>query len=285
MKQRENVSSSSLDMLLDTMCNTFGGVCFIALLIAIISASLPKESSNNQEEEIVQMAIDEKIETLSTQRDELVEAVKLQKTLLENAIEEEASQEDLATVQKLIDDETRLKELKRNRAQLEEEIKKLATKTNYNKQEAERLRNLSVALKEDLKAKKYTKTRVVRTPQERELQGYVPKTVWLIKGRLYRVDDPMDTDYKETSETSWVCTPRKDGGIQITKESLSGPMINTWLSKCYGKHFVRIFTDSESFSELRMLLDVVIAKKLQYNWRWHEDHELHFVEGNDGQVQ
>lgn len=285
MKRRENVSSSSLDMLLDTMCNTFGGVCFIALLIAIISASLPKDSSESNEEEIVQMAIDEKIEMLSTQRDELVEAVKLQKTLLDNAIEEETSQEDLETVQKLLEDEKRIEELSHKRIQLAEEIKTLATKTNYNKQEAERLQNLSEELKEDLKTKKFTKTRVVRTPQERELQGYVPETVWLIKGRLYRLNNSMDADCEETSATSWVYTPRKDGGVQVTKETLSSAMFNTWLSRCYGKRFVRIFTDSESFSELRMLLDVIIEKKLQYNWRWHEGHELRFVEGSDGQVQ
>ena len=184
MKQRENISSGSLDMLLDTMCNTFGGVCFIALLIAIISASLPKDSSSSQEEDVVQMAIDEKIETLSTQRDELVQALKVQKELLEKAVEEDASQEELAVVQKLLEDDARLEELKRRRVQLEEEIKTLATKTNYNEQEAERLQNLCKALKEESETTQYAKKRVVRTPQERELQGYVPQTIWLINGRM-----------------------------------------------------------------------------------------------------
>ncbi len=40
--KRSILISQSLDMLLDTMCNTFGGICFIALLVALISASTPK---------------------------------------------------------------------------------------------------------------------------------------------------------------------------------------------------------------------------------------------------
>ena len=285
MKQRENISSSSLDMLLDTMCNTFGGVCFIALLIAIISASLPKDSSSSQEEDVVQMAIDEKIETLSTQRDELVQALKVQKELLEKAVEEDASQEELEVVQKLLEDDARLEELKRRRVQLEEEIKTLATKTNYNEQEAERLQNLCKALKEESETKLYAKKRVVRTPQERELQGYVPQTIWLINGRMYQLDNPMDTDCEETSATSWTYRPRKDGGVQVTESNLSSAMFNAWLSKCYGKRFIRIYSDAASFGELRLLLDVIIERKLQYNWRWREERELYFIEGSDGQVQ
>lgn len=285
MKQRENISSGSLDMLLDTMCNTFGGVCFIALLIAIISASLPKDSSSSQEEDVVQMAIDEKIETLSTQRDELVQALKVQKELLEKAVEEDASQEELEVVQKLLEDDARLEELKRRRVQLEEEIKTLATKTNYNEQEAERLQNLCKALKEESETKQYTKKRVVRTPQERELQGYTPETVWLVKGCLYRLSDANDVIRTETSEISWTYTPQLGGGSAVTERYLASNACEKWLSNCYGKRFVRIFTDAESFAELRLLLDFIIKKKIQYNWRWHEGSSIDFVEGNDGQVQ
>ena len=42
-----NVISGSLDMLLDTMCNTFGGVCFIALLVSVISISLPPDRAGD----------------------------------------------------------------------------------------------------------------------------------------------------------------------------------------------------------------------------------------------
>ncbi len=285
MKRSEGVSAGSLDMLLDTMCNTFGGVCFIALLIAIISASLPKDSSENQEEEVVQMAIDEKVDSLSVQRDELVQALKVQKELLANASENVASQAELDSVRRILEDTQQLEALKRERLKLEEEIKKLATKKNYNEREAERLRKLRETLKEQLTSKQYAKKRVVRTPQERELEGYQPITVWLIKGRMYQLSNADEVHCKETSEMSWTYTPIKGRGALITERYLSSYVFKSWLSNCHGKRFVRIFTDAESFSELRMLLDVVIEKKLQYNWRWHEGESIDFVSGNDGQVQ
>jgi len=37
MKRERNADSDSFDMLLDAMCNTFGGIVFIALLIALLS--------------------------------------------------------------------------------------------------------------------------------------------------------------------------------------------------------------------------------------------------------
>ena len=49
MKHRSSTTAGSLDMLLDTMCNTFGGVCFIALMVAIISASLPANQDDEKD--------------------------------------------------------------------------------------------------------------------------------------------------------------------------------------------------------------------------------------------
>ena len=48
MKSRRS-SSGSMDMLLDTMCNTFGGVCFIALLVTLLSAIWPKDIETDRD--------------------------------------------------------------------------------------------------------------------------------------------------------------------------------------------------------------------------------------------
>ena len=36
MSRKSSASSDSLDLLLDTICNTFGGVLFIAMLVIIL---------------------------------------------------------------------------------------------------------------------------------------------------------------------------------------------------------------------------------------------------------
>ena len=42
MARKDSIAGSSLELLLDTMCNTFGGVMFIAIALVIISTFIPK---------------------------------------------------------------------------------------------------------------------------------------------------------------------------------------------------------------------------------------------------
>ena len=54
-KRREN--DSSLELLLDTMCNTFGGVMFIAITLAVIVAGrdiISKSKNENPPQEDIQ---------------------------------------------------------------------------------------------------------------------------------------------------------------------------------------------------------------------------------------
>src|SRR3989339_1580813 len=42
MAKKPLISGDSLELLLDKMCNTFGGVMFIAIALVVISAFIPK---------------------------------------------------------------------------------------------------------------------------------------------------------------------------------------------------------------------------------------------------
>jgi len=50
-RRTEDSSAGSLDLLLDTICNTFGGVLFIAILAAILLQATHDKKQNHQEEE------------------------------------------------------------------------------------------------------------------------------------------------------------------------------------------------------------------------------------------
>ena len=56
MKRRTS-PSGSMDMLLDTMCNTFGGVCFIALMVAILSAVVPVGEKKDCPDEVLRESV------------------------------------------------------------------------------------------------------------------------------------------------------------------------------------------------------------------------------------
>ena len=45
MSRRGAPSGDSLDLLLDTICNTFGGILFIAMLVVILTNQMSREAS------------------------------------------------------------------------------------------------------------------------------------------------------------------------------------------------------------------------------------------------
>ena len=44
-RRTRNIDASSFDMLLDTMCNTFGGIVFIALLLSIVGGTVSRQAT------------------------------------------------------------------------------------------------------------------------------------------------------------------------------------------------------------------------------------------------
>lgn len=88
-KRRKTEDSNSLDLLLDTMCNTFGGVMFIAISLIIISAMLPPPQPEEKtmtpqafeqlKEELEQL----KIEQQKQEKVVPIEVLELQKKVIE----------------------------------------------------------------------------------------------------------------------------------------------------------------------------------------------------------
>ncbi len=54
MTQRNSSDDGSLDLLLDTICNTFGGVLFISLLVVILLNMSSNEAASTPPEEATQ---------------------------------------------------------------------------------------------------------------------------------------------------------------------------------------------------------------------------------------
>lgn len=77
-------SGDSLDLLLDTMCNLFGGIVFIALLVALLageSANKRADFRSDTEEVLLRQ-----IEHLTTRKSALFETLKQKRTHLEKAL-------------------------------------------------------------------------------------------------------------------------------------------------------------------------------------------------------
>ena len=291
MKRKSPTSARSLDMLLDTMCNTFGGVCFIALMVAIISASLPanKEIAENESCISEQMIINKETAKLSRERDELKAAIAIQKDFVATNTTKEARV--LSAVQlasSISSNETALAKLKNEKIELEDKLAKLTTDISYNTREAMRLARLLKEMEERLGKPANMKNRPVRTPVERELGGYKSLDVWIRNGRMYCLGNSSHVDCKMTDGAKgreWDFRVRTGSGFLLDDAFYHSADYRRLIELISGKIFMRIYCDAASFSQLCDLRDDLIRRRKMYNWHICEDQVMHFVEGYDGRVQ
>ena len=296
MKSRR-VESGSMDMLLDTMCNTFGGVCFIALMVTILSAALPRgdEPDVEAQSQMVARSIAEKERNqLLRRREELRTAIAIQEDFLKRNSTSVVVKADLICMAgKIASDEGQIKLYEKKRVEYLDELAKLKTKVSYNKREAARLARLLKEMEDKVGAPLFDRHRVVRTPKERKIEGLRTIDLWLHQRRLYLMDGGSGAVKEENlrgvaGQRQWDVRLVYGKGLLITEDFFKSGLGNDWvrLQRDIGPStYVRIFTDSVSFAELCLLRDALISRNSMYNWILNEEDVIHFVEGYDGFVQ
>lgn len=100
MSRRKNQESDSLDMLLDTLCNTFGIIILIALLVAILTFQSRPIEAEIEVDTISRELMERRIARVE---DDLVEARKRQETL-----QTDLGSEELQEAHKLLEEKQRL---------------------------------------------------------------------------------------------------------------------------------------------------------------------------------
>ena len=294
MKRRVDLGAGSLDMLLDTMCNTFGGVCFIALLVAILSAMLPKDATPQEDAEpdVQKLVEDERLAQLQRRRDELKAAAQLQIDLLEAATNatDAITVSEAELVADLAKKDDVVRDLRTKLRAMEEEIARLSTATEYNKAEAERLKKLAEALRHQTEEAEKARRRMVRTPLERELSGVRPFDLWIWRGRIYNIRNPSECRCDEQgygASKEWHYTVIPGAGTLLDATYLRSSDFDAIVRQLGGMTYARIYVDSEqgSFVSLCLLRDELIRRGLRYNWHVNDRATLDFVVGSDEKVQ
>lgn len=280
--------SGSLDMLLDTMCNTFGGVCFIALMIALLSATLPQATDEAADLAAVEtMAQDQHLKRLERERDELNAAIAHQKRLLAtNATPNRLTAEAYRDLEARTQDLERLRD---ERREYEDRLAKRTTASAYSKREAARLERLLDELNRQLQEPPPGKKRVVRTPVERTLAAHAILDVCLWHGRFYWLDNAAHAIREvliDSAGKRWRYTLRPTGGYVFTDETfLATPEFRQIAARLEGKAILRIWAAETDFPQLCALRDEMIRRRKLYNWHPLSSNTLEFVEGYDGRAQ
>ena len=305
-----NVIASSLDMLLDTMCNTFGGVCFIALLVSVISVSLPPDSSGDADATSPSDE-DTHVAMLIRQRNRLAESIQS----LEAQLASMTNVTDSAT---LAETEAKIAEAKRRadaaarenekrRCEAEKAKGEVAAK-NARAAEAEarlaaaRSRAETVANARDRRRGEAERAKGdvdAQTKRAAELNDLIaaleaeindPK---YIRARIVRVPherqlsnyrthdillfrgyfyDLHDENAVSISERrdSITVTVRRGHGQPLSEAFVKGPVWRRLLDQTISRTIIRIFTDRASAEGLSILVQDLASRRRPYNWRYND---------------
>jgi hypothetical protein len=282
---REDDEGGSLDMLLDTLCNTFGGIILIALLLAL---SVNKKSvelydklvrtDDNQsdlirEREQLRNALvelkDENIEILEDLDDDAYskrEEIEEIKDNLDDLNSDSSSLEKLAQLEKeklqdMLNIESTIEE---ERLTMEEELSRL--EAIFEHQE----------LSKELKKKPYRK---VSLPQQKDTRKK-PLPVIVAHGKMYpMISINIGSVEKNEEGLLWNQTPDDRFQVKVDPEKGVDPMnddaLDLFLSSVRDAprsvrqdFFLNLFvySDSENFAIFNKIRDEAVLRKLDYNW-------------------
>ncbi len=282
---REDDEGGSLDMLLDTLCNTFGGIILIALLLALsvnkksveLYDKLVKTDDNQSDlirelEQLRNSLIDlkdENIEILEDLEDDAYskrEEIEEIKDNLDDLNSDSSSLEKLAQLEKeklqdMLDVESTIEE---ERLTMEEELSRL--EAIFEHQE----------LSKELKKKPYRK---VSLPQQKDTRKK-PLPVIVAHGKMYpMISINIGSVEKNEDGLLWNQTPDDRFQVKVDPEKGVDPMnddaLDLFLSSVRDAprsvrqdFFLNLFvySDSENFAIFNKIRDEAVLRKLDYNW-------------------
>ena len=282
---RNEDEGGSLDMLLDTLCNTFGGIILIALLLALsvnkksveLYEKLVKTDDNQsqliREREQLKNSLldlkDENIEVMEDLEDDaysMREEIEELKDNLDDLNSDSSAMEKLAQIerQKLVDLEDAELTIEKERLSMEEELSRL--EAIFEHQE----------LSKELKKKPYRK---VSLPQQKDTRKK-PLPVIVAHGKMYpMISLGIGSVEKNEDGLLWNQTPDKRFQVKVDPGKGVDPMnedaLDLFLSSVGdAPRLVRqnfflnlfVFSDSENFAIFNKIRDEAVLRKLDYNW-------------------
>ena len=272
-------------MLLDTLCNTFGGIILIALLLALsvnkksveLYDKLVKTDDNKSElirerEQLKNSLLDLQdeqavvLEDLEDEADRMREEIEDTRDNLDDLNSDASAAEILAKREKEKLENLKELELKEEeeRLSLEEEVARLETILEHQE------------LSQELKKKPYRK---VSLPQQKDTRKK-PLPVIVAHGKMYpMVRFGIGKVAKNEDGLTWNQTPDERFRIEVDPNKGVDPMneqiLEGFLSSVRNaprsvrqSFFLNlfVFSDSESFGVFSKIRDEAVLRDLDYNW-------------------
>jgi hypothetical protein len=271
MRRRKQPETSSLDLFLDTICNTFGGIVFLAILIAVLVQMRSKAPTSQQSdtvpvtaEEYHQIAM--QVEELSSERRRLAVAIAQLQLMQGNSDDAAVAEQRKILEAKRLELEAQLakqtdvtesvaKQMQENQ-EIQEEIDALQQQLIESQAALEQEQSaLDEALADNMEVLKLPKVQ----------RSFKSNIIMILQyGRLYAIYEPRS---KSTFEKHVVATPVgmdllvepiRQAGWDLS-DSLQRKDASDYLaSHSVGSYFVSVAAFADSFADFAELKSLVL---------------------------
>lgn len=298
MKRTQHDDEGSLELLLDTICNTFGGVLFISILVALmlnvssnqVMSDLPNESQRTE-----LLDAQSRLSDTSHELDVLTQAMQAQANVEKQVVAPDL-QVHVRTIRQ-VQEVTAAKAARQLKEvdQLAEQQVDINAWAQQIKETKEALknaqRNITVVEREVLReiesrtraaklprSHRTTKQEVAMFLKDGRLCSYVRRRQNRLVVNTDEVSERQDEDGREYIE------PRSGKGIPIKLEDAG---LDARLSEFTGdKHYIAVFVWPDSFAHFQILKDRLVAHELEYRLvPFFGDRRIHFGAVGDQLVQ
>lgn len=282
MSRRRSAPPDSLELLLDTLCNTFGGVLFIAILVVILLQLSGPEKRNKTSERVTPESIEELARSLETLRKEI------------NVLHKTAQKQELlhndATTHEITVLRQRLQTARGRRADALTKRDELLLEISHRQINTQRIeaecyeieKNLSIMRRERDKAKKKVEDErkarshtvhlpVVHSTSKLSVQAIVQFGRLYIWHRYGPTNQQLGLNTEEfviveKTDRGVVTTPRPSSGISLEPGPEFKQAVQRRLSSFSPeRYYVQLVVRSDSFREFHLLRDVLAELGYEYS--------------------
>lgn len=271
-RRRRRNADSSLELLLDTICNTFGGVLFLAILIAMLlqlrgraaTVASPSVAHQLEFERLTNQQVDarERLEKISG-------ALREQNKLVAQF---QSNSQSIAELERQ----------KQQRDRLNATSAKLLENVAHEQQsinvEAQQLANLDAALAQAEREKTALDARLKKESAARQESARLPTLHDTVKrevplclrhGRLYRVlvhGQPNERDFEVGSIFGRrTLTPKPQGGDSIPRGDAGRALVESTLQQIKPDiSYVAVFVWPDSYGQFRQMKEVLVQRGFEY---------------------
>lgn len=293
MSRRAASRGDSLDLLLDTICNTFGGILFIAMLVVILTNQMSRDSSPAEPTAENSRALRKMRSELSDSDAKLTklrQAVR-QKEDLERQFADPDSRELLTTLHELDDDTAsmitdrneKLINVAESQADLIESARELERLTKMLAEAQLRLEQEKQLLQNETALR----SRTSQTPKQRATQK-TPVVYFLKSGRLCAVakkdengvpiPNEDEVRFVEDAVNGKYVEPIENAGLPIAVDGSNAEQIGEKLSIFdRNQHYLSVVVFKDSFANFETLKNEMIRAGFEYQLILFSDDEKAYI--------